>query len=146
MLKFFAAISFALLIMSCSNSRSTDSDEMVLKYNIIAGQGGGVTGIMEGTFIDTAGVVYSFQGRTFDSASKEKKRDLTSEEISEINEMIAELVKLDYRQSGNIYNFIILRKNNRPDIRFSWVNSPGTESHPPLLQEFFVKIVKIESH
>jgi hypothetical protein len=142
-LKCFIFTALALLISSCSSSENTSLNNSTLHYNLTMGEGGGVTGISEGVIIDTAGVVYSFRGRTVEGSIPEEKSVLTEEEIAQINELISEIENIDYGETGNLYKFIILKKSNNPVLRFSWSDSPSKDDRIQLLNNFYNNLNKI---
>jgi hypothetical protein len=142
-LKCFIFTALALLISSCSSSENTSLKNNILHYNITLGEGGGVTGISEGVIIDTAGVVYSFRGRTVEGSVPEEKSVLTEEEIAQMNELISDIENIEYRETGNLYKFIILKKSNSPVLRFSWTDSPSKDDRVQLLNNFYYNVNKI---
>jgi hypothetical protein len=143
MLKCFIFTALSLIFYSCSSSENANLVKSTLEYNITMGESGGVTGMSEGVVIDTTGVVFSFRGRTVEGSEIKERTVLTGEEIDQINDMISEVRDIEFRQSGNLYKFIIFKKDNSPDLRFSWSDSPSKDDRIQLLNNFYNNINKI---
>lgn len=132
---------FSIFLVSCSGSKCTASDK--LEYSIITGEGGGFTGIQNGIFIDTSGTVFSFNGKTFDTAEKKKLGVLPQDAVPELNKLSNEIDTISFRVQSNIYKYITLKKNGSMDIVLSWNDA---SQHPPALDKFYKKIIEIRDN
>jgi hypothetical protein len=131
---------FAFTFFSCSSSDNV-LQPAGLMYNITLGEAGGITGMSEGYMIDTSGAVYKFRGKTVETAVKEVTGFLSSGAISDINKLITTIEEVEFRQSGNMYKFIILESNTRPDLNFAW---SGMSKDPPQeLEKFYHTITDL---
>jgi hypothetical protein len=128
----------ALFLTSCGSSNNNSPG--YLKYDIIAGEGGGAAGIMEGIMIDSTGIIFSFRGRTFETSEKKEKGHLSVNQMIRVNEIISSVENIDQRESGNLYKFIILRDQNKQEKRLSWTYSTTKRATADSLEQFYGEI------
>jgi hypothetical protein len=131
---------FVFIFVSCTGSGPAVQPSRLM-YNITLGEAGGVTGMSEGHVIDTSGVIYKFRGRTTAAAIKEEAGFLTLQAAAEINTLIPTIEDIEFRQSGNMYKFIILQRENKPDLHFAW--SGMSKDPPEELDHFYHTITEI---
>ena len=134
----------ALLISCCSSNKeiSSKDDLPLLSYNVILGEGGGFTGNQTGYFIDTLGVVKSFNGITFSKSKMNIIGKLSNAQINEINILIQTIKDKKYNQNGNMTSYLVLTKNNN-ELRFSWENTVPDKNAPPELLSFYQKVTDL---
>ncbi|MGE5437215.1 MAG: hypothetical protein ACM3O3_08300 [Syntrophothermus sp.] len=133
-------ILFSFIVSSCC-SQEISSNKTKLKYSIIAGEGGGVTGRHSGVFIDTSSAVYSFEGKSFDTAKKDSVMMLDNAKIEKLNSIIDSLMNYDLRESGNIYKYIIL-ENSKSEKRLSWIPGSSNASKLDTYYNYIFEIAK----
>jgi hypothetical protein len=137
-------IPLLLLISCCSSSKeiSSQDEKSKLDYNIIIGQGGGFTGNQIGFYIDTLGVVKSFNGRTFSKSKMDSLGSLSNVQKSEINISFKSIINSRYNQVSNMTSYLVLTKNEF-EKRFSWEGTYPDKNVPSELTNFYQEVTKI---
>jgi hypothetical protein len=133
-----------LLISCCSSNKeiSSKGGESLLNYNIILGEGGGFTGNQNGYYIDSLGVVKSFNGIIFSKSKMDSIGQLSITQINEINNLFETIGNKKYNQIGNMTSYLVLTKNNY-ELRFSWKGTVPDKNAPTELINFYQKVTDI---
>lgn len=138
-MKHIMAVSVLLLFLSACSSNKTimlnNENDLLLGYSITFGQRGGFTGNNQGYYIDSSGTVRSFSGIILKDAKMEYKGRLKDDQIVKIRNFIPSVAQVDYKEKGNITNYIIL-KNSDGELRFSWPGPDPAKDVPQPLVEF----------
>ena len=76
----------------------------------------------QGKYVDTSGVVYSWEGTSFNNSKRTSIKKLEQEQISQLNNYFEKNTpeKIAYNQSGNLTNFIVLKGKGK-EISISWI-------------------------
>ena len=140
----FYVIFFVLFVTAfsgCCGSKETIREPQYLKYEITLGSGGGFTGISEGEMIDTLGIVYHWEGRSFLTSVKKNVDTLSQHQIIKLNKFFSEngLINYHFKESGNITSFLTLSDSNK-DLTFSWKEANIPERVPEKIRELFYLI------
>ena len=130
-----------LLLSCCSANKDISSigGVSLLNYNIILGEGGGFTGNHSGFYIDSLGVVNSFNGITFSKSKLNKIGQLSIAQINDINNSFQTIVEKKYNQVGNMTSYLVLTKNNS-ELSFSWEGTTPDNNVPPEIVSFCQKV------
>jgi len=148
-MKYYVLLIAALLMLpGCSSSgklNETQNQMALLDYNITLSKGGGFTGVHQGFFIDSTGKVSSFEGIITTNVKNIYKGSLSSEQINEINNLSAGVVKINYNQNGNMTSSISL-KNKFNEFNFSWPGVAPDKNVPAELVQFYEKLSNIINH
>jgi len=122
LLPLFLCLCSMFLLVGCACSQKAYSEKRTLDYSIIIGSGGGFTGMYQGKYVDTSGVVYSWEGTSFNNSKRTSIKKLEQEQISQLNNYFEKNTpeKIAYNQSGNLTNFIVLKGKGK-EISISWI-------------------------
>jgi len=145
-MKFLAISILALSLAGCCTS-SGSLNKSRLNYNINFGSSGGFTGNSDGYLIDTSGAITQWTGKTFESSKLKVIGNLSSEGITELNELITSqnIIHTEYRKPGNMTQFIILT-NNSTEHHLSWEGLSLTSDLPQNIQIFYKKLNELVSN
>lgn len=140
----FYVIFFFLCITAfsgCCGSKETIREKQYLKYEIILGSGGGFTGISKGKMIDTLGIVFDWDGRSFLTSIKKNVDTLSQDQIIKLNKFFSEhgLTNYHFKETGNITGFLKLSDSNN-EFTFSWKEANIPEKAPEKIRELFYLI------
>lgn len=136
---FFLAI--VITYYGCGGSREMKSEKHSLSYNIVLGSGGGFTGRYSGKAIDTAGILFNWEGRTYLTSPKKIADTLSQNQILKINKFFSEhaLTNYKFKETGNITSFLTLSDSNN-EFTFSWKGTNLPENAPEKIKELYYLI------
>lgn len=128
---FFFLLCFLHIITGCSCHQSTRQECKTLLYAINIGSGGGVTGLYEGNYIDTSGIVYKWEGIVFNKAEKKETKQLSEGQICKLNEYFIKNRpdSITYSKTGNLTEFIVLESKDKK-VSISWINKFPKDDTP----------------
>jgi len=135
---------FLLSFFGCAGSKSSCDDKQTLKYSIISGSGGGFTGAYEGRMIDTIGIIYKWEGRTFLTAHKKVIDTLSQLQITKLNDFFSEnnFDTYSFKEVGNMTTFLTLSAP-KGDKTFSWKESSIPDRVPDKIRELYFLIINM---
>jgi len=133
---FFLAIVIAYY--GCCGSKEMKSEKQSLSYNIVLGSGGGFTGRYNGKAIDTAGIIFNWEGRTYLTSTKKNIDTLSQNQILKLNTFFSEhaLTNYNFKEAGNITSFLTLSDSNN-EFTFSWKGTNLPENAPEKIRELY---------
>lgn len=141
-LKFLGVICI-LFLCSCSSDKLQNKKETAeLKYVITLGESGGFTGNNSGYIIDRAGNVGKYSGIIEPSKNAVPKGRLNNEQIIKLNELIPDLIKINYSEKGNLTSYITLSKGEEK-IRFSWPGTTPGNNVPEPVRKFYSELTTV---
>lgn len=134
----------AISLCSCSAHRASkdDSAKAILTHNITIGESGGFTGYNSGYFIDSTGLVKSFEGIIMPDTLRKAKGKLNAGQIQKVNKLITELLKTKYSEKGNLTSYITLRKDGTT-TSYSWPGPSPAGDVPEPVSRFFSEVKSI---
>lgn len=138
---------FFLFLIGCSATKKSLKEKQILSYSIVLGYGGGFTGWYKGKEIDTNGMVFNWEGRSYSTSTKEIIDTLTQKQILKLNEYLNKNNFSEYslKESGNTIGFLTL-SNIKGKISFSWKDSTTPAHAPKEIQELIFFISDILSN
>lgn len=147
MKKTFTIFFLSLTLLSffgCAGSKNSCQEKRSLKYSIISGSGGGFTGAYAGKMIDTLGIIYKWEGRTFLTADKKVIDTLSQSQITKLNVFFSEnnFDTYSFKEVGNMTTFLTL-STPKGDKTFSWKESAIPDRVPAKIKELYFLIINM---
>ncbi len=144
MQKLFYIIFFLTTVITyfgCCGSKEMKNEKKLLSYTIVFGSGGGFTGRYSGRAIDTSGIIYEWEGRTYLTSVKTNIDTLSQNQIMKLNKFFSEndFTNIHFKESGNITSFLTL-SDSKKDFTFSWKETSPPDKVPDRIRELYYLI------
>ena len=131
-------------LYSCSGSKDSCEEKQTLKYTIVVGSGGGFAGAYEGKMIDSLGIIFSWEGRTFYTANKKVVDSLSQSQISNLNDYLNknDFENYSFKEVRNMTTFLTIAYPSG-NKTFSWKDTEISDRVPEKIRELYLKIKSV---